>query len=567
MPYAHNPIGGLVIQENPATFDREGFLAHLEHTRPYCYGFLQDAGLMHEALQRVPELKVAWLRTYRVDEEKEFWRYGTAKINELIDAHLAAADYLGFDLNRGWLYVGNEPAWDTHEKLSNGLAWDIAMMQEARRRGVHCVMTNFGVATVSKAHVDSGIFDDYLREFSDGWHIMGAHEYGGPVEPAGAAGRLADMYLDAGLAQPERWPSPYDVQVGSIDSNWLIGCIFWWFVRCDTLGIPRPRTIITECGADRLNALENVELSTGQHVNIYQQLEQDTQRWSDARGQYDIVPWPHSGMRGWQTLKWLFENYYGQTQGWSWQRTCFEMTKWRLFVYDDSHDVGYGNRGEPTIEAVCYYAWCPGTFWDTADGFDLSTMTAYHQLTVDYVDAMLNEPSPEPEPTPNTPAWLPLALAGGAFLLALIVGLVYVIITQVKNQSLGVATMEIEELLVALWNIPPIAVVSYTATVVMILVEVWKRYLYSRLPEKLQASPQVVAVVLVAFFLLVHSMAANYAYDDTLREVVIFITKVLDAIGPYFLTSVLGLGATNWGYNKLRGSGTPGFIADNPAKK
>jgi hypothetical protein len=404
MPYTHNPIGALVIQESPATFDREALLRHLEATRPYTYGFLQDAGLMAEALRRVPELKVAGLRTYRQDEEKQFWKYGQAKITELLDAHLAAQAYLGFDLERGYLYVGNEDDWSTVDILKKSLAWYVDLMRAARAVGVHCIVANFGVAKAPQAWIDAGYFDVLLAEFEDGFHALGAHEYYGAVGPAGCAGRYASMHVNKEEAQPKWWASPYDVQIGSMAGNWLVGRIFWWFDRCDTLHMRRPRTIITETGSDRLDDLEHVRLSEDSlPVNVYQILENAHKRWSDERQHYDIVPWPHVGMRGWDTLQWVWEDYYGDTQGWSWQRAAFEFQKWQLFIYDDTYpEVNAAGRKTPTIEGIWQYAWCPDTFWDTSDGFDISRLTEYHALVKDYADAIYATQQPD-EPPPDEP--------------------------------------------------------------------------------------------------------------------------------------------------------------------
>lgn len=66
----------------------------------------------------------------------------------------------------------------------------------------------------------------------------------------------------------------------------------------------------------------------------------------------------------------------------------------------------------------------------------------FNLATGQFVEGRINpdEPIPDPEPGPDpTPPWLPIALGIGAFALALIVGLVYVIVrlTQVNSQALG----------------------------------------------------------------------------------------------------------------------------------
>jgi hypothetical protein len=137
-------------------------------------------------------------------------------------------------------------------------------------------------------------------------------------------------------------------------------------------------------------------------------------------------------------------------------------------------------------------------------------------------------------------------------------------LTRHSNAVLTIETeseesMEIIEFLEALFALPGVSAVAYTGSLIILLVELWKRFVAGYLPEKLRPSPQVLAVVLVAFFFAAHGLAVELEYDSALREVVEFVTKLVDLVGPYIFGGTIANVAVALGYNKARAMGTPGF--------
>jgi len=463
---------------------------------------------------------------------------------------------------RQLVYVLNEPAvyGDAITTLCN---WLIAVGRECTARGYRAVLGNIGPATVQPSDIDSGNWDDYLRylagEGKDAGHFGGWHEYTGFFLPFGAGQYIVEDLKNPSLLQPP-WhtvqiPTNWQQTVTTYLYNhdpfavypgwWHLLRSQWFELYAASKGIGKHNKLITEFGWDDMPDLE----PTG----IKGYLTQTYGIPNNDQGE------PYHGLRGIRTLENIWRGWWPD---WSLEEAAYQQLVWADQNYPDDY-IGF---------AMFTISW--GTDWDLHWGFNAGALPALHEKLINHVEP---EPSPDNEPPdipedpipPTVEWWKTVSIAGGALALVLIAGLVFVIVrlTQVNASIQGVGSMEIQELLTALWQIPPIAAISYTGSIVLVLVEVWKRYLYPRLPEGLRFAPEVVAIVLVTFFLVVNGLAAQYAYDDAFKEVVVFITKILDAIGPYFLTSVLGVGFTNYTYNKLRGSETPGFNAVNPAKK
>jgi uncharacterized membrane protein len=563
----HNKLGYVVLTSQYPETD----LAYWKRLRPHCMTFTQAVfGLMKPAQDSIPELQVCIARTVLDNDGEKFLHHGgTKQIDDMLQAFLALVEYQQLDPQRTYLYVMNEPDISGGEALGI-LIWLTEFMRRARAYGVRCVIGNFSMATVARWKVDAldtVTFIDFMNELADGFHVFGFHEHTGPVPPAGAAGRVPDMYLDTDLAQQDHWPSPYDVQIGSIDGNWHVGRIFWWLERCDRLGIKHPRAAATEIDPDRMSDLEYATLTDESTINIYQEWERRTERDSDIDGNpvHLKAPWPFPGLWGVNTLRWVWERLYPQ---WSFARVHMEFIKWQLWVYGDA------------VEAVNEFAYCPGhVHWCNIAGMDAAADAEYRDCTIEYSDSIYAEPpGPDPEPIPDlppdvepVPLWKGVLLGVGLFVLLFVLvlgGILFLAHAKsVQALSAGGSTMDMNALLQQLFAIPAFAVVSYTAGIVWFLVEMWKRYIVVRLPEKLQAAPETVVLILIGLFMAVHGLAVEYQYDNVLKEVAQFITDLVNVLGPYVLGGVATSAVSNYAYNKLRGQQTPGFNADNPVPK
>jgi hypothetical protein len=441
MTYTHNPLGFCVL----SSVDPDADLAYWQRLRPHAMLFTQDVFALAKAAQdTIPELKVCIMRTVDKTRENTVHHGGKPGMDSVLQDFCGLVEYQHLDKERTYLHVFNEPDLNSGE-TEGLLKWTVELMSLARTYGVHCVVLNAALATLSKERVQSGLFDNLLRELADGYHAFGIHEHSGPIPPAGCAGRVPDMYLDKPLTQQEYWPSPYDVQVGSVDGNWHIGRLYWWLQRCNQLGIPHPRIIVTEFGNDRMGDLEHVKLVDGQIVNIYQELETRYAREEFHDGQFMMlkVPWPHETMYGVDTLKWVWKDYYPL---WTFARTHMEFIQWQLWIYCD------WQTGKPHIEAALEFAHCPGhDEWDRKNGSHATADPEYRLLTIGYASDILDTPDPEPEPEPDpdepppivpvSTAWL---LAGGlcAALIILILGTILLL----SHKSTGVTHMEFAQL-------------------------------------------------------------------------------------------------------------------------
>jgi hypothetical protein len=433
MTYTHNPIGFVVLSSINPDHD----IQHWKHARPHAMTFTQNTfHLVQRCLDEIPELQVVILRTVLSGNgEKELHLSGALGAENMVNAFIQLCEYEGLDRERCYLQLWNEPDMSVYrdEKIS----WTVYAMRLARERGARVSALGVGMATLSQGDWMSGELDLLLNECADGYHILNIHSYGGPVLWAGAAGKLPDTYLNKDLAQQVNAPSPYDVQIGSRKGNWHIGRVFDVFQRCDVLGIPHPRVIVGECGIDRMTDLEWVELSSGQWVNIYDTLEKRYVRQEIHNGETLTlkVPWPHWGMRGWQTVRWVHEDYYPD---WSPEQAYIEMLKWQVWMYDN---LTLGEK--PYVEAIQVFAHCPGMIdWDIAHGFDISSSDLFYAHVAAYGDGILHPPIPEPPPsdTPSAPSWLLYVLL---FVCACIVGVVVYSIIAPRLAAQEVYTMEI----------------------------------------------------------------------------------------------------------------------------
>lgn len=561
MTYTHNPIGFVVLSSANPDYD----VARWKAARPHSMTFTQNTfHLVKRCLDEIPELQVAILRTVG-DNEKELHLTGAKGAEGMIDAFINLCEYEGLDRNRCYLQLWNEP--NLNSERAEKLAWTVYAMQLARERGVRCSVLGIGMATLEREDWLSGDFDALLYELKDGYHILDIHAYGGPIVWAGAAGRLPDMYLDKNLAQQENAPSPYDVQIGSRPGNWYIGRVYDAFDQCDILGIDHPRVIVGECGPDRMKDLEGVELSTGQWVNIYDTLEQRYQREELHDGQFVTckVPWPHWGMRGWNTLKWMWDDYY---PNWSIARVNVEMNKWQVWVYDNLEP-----GGKPHVEAIQVFAHCPGMEdWDIAWGFDISKSDEWYGLVAEYADGIYNPPpgpSPDPDPDPPPEPTIPTMPPVVRWILTVIIILVSLVtlgsIIAPHSQAQGVLTMEVvQELLNVLYAIPALVPIAFTSSIVYFLVEAGKRLKDAYLPEDTLKwlTPQMMAFFWILVAMVSFGIAEAYAYDNVFKEVAEFITKLIEVVGPYALGTIGAQYAATKGYKAMRNRDVVGFNYD-----
>lgn len=388
-----------VIQAAP---DEPYLISVLKQLKPSTIGVIDDAGLLKRILDAVPEIKVGWLRFYgaNANDEGKLWTRGDESIKDLIGRFQKT----GLAINpRAYLYVGNEPV-EHGANLTKMLAWQVEFMRRAKAVGVHCVMGNFGSAVYEQSEIDSGAFDGFLTELSDGYHVFGIHEYGPPILPAGAAGKIAEDMLLKQLVQQEKWPSPWDTQVsksqgGSMEANFYIGRLYRWDARSMYLSIANPgvkpaRKIITEAGQDRFDRI----------LHIYQEIEQRYRRdeFHDGKLQHLIVPWPHFCLRGVNTTRWLLEDYY---PAWGFNRAVLEQLKWLAWVYDDT--IYRVKQQNPTIEGVNLFVWTSPDKRDWAQlyGFDYSQNRELHDLLIAWTRELETPVPPPPEPPPPTPVY------------------------------------------------------------------------------------------------------------------------------------------------------------------
>jgi hypothetical protein len=554
MTYTHNPIGMVVL----SSLNPDADIERWKRTKPHAMTFTQNTfGLVKRCLDAIPELQVAILRTVLSGEgEKNLHTTGARGAENMVNAFIELCEYEGLDRDRCYLQLWNEPDLTTDRDAK--LYWTIYVLRLARERGVRCSALGIGMATLTHDDWVSGDFDLLLQEFTDGYHLLNIHSYGGPVLWAGAAGKLPDTYLNKDLAQQIDAPSPYDVQIGSRAGNWYIGRVFDILTQCDILGIAHPRIIVGECGIDRPQDLESATLSNQQIVNIYDILEKRYTREVEVDGKLIMlkVPWPHWGMRGWHTCQWVHEDYYPD---WTPAKTYVEMLKWQVWMYDHRFP---GEK--PHVEAIQVFAHCPGMEdWAIAHGFDISDSDEWYRLVTAYGDAILNPSSIDPEPLPDTPEAEPWMLRLMLVTVGVLIGvIVYSLVIAPHVVAMYVEINTMEELLNQLFAIPALATITYTSGIVYFLTEVWKRARqrwFNDVKWLRWAEPEVVAPLLVFAFLGLHGIAVEYAYDNALKTIAQFITELIGAIGPY----VLGMIGTNvlvsYSYDKLQAADVPGF--------
>lgn len=411
-------------------------------------GVINNPALAKKIHDQVPSIRIIWHR-FTEGGEAELWT-NNSNIRELLDAFTNAGLH---HYSKMYLYVMNEPV--AHgASLKKMCQWLVDFMGAARGRGIKCVMGNLGSAVYTKAEIDSGVFDEYLRKL-DQWRdtmIGGWHEYGPPNLPMGAAGRTTDSkyHLDLAFCQPNHWPSPWDVQVstrqnGSLESNYFIGRIYWWDERSNHIGVKPCRKLITEAGQDRLDiSLIYDEIAkryppTIQTVSFIGKI----RRWiiqtffgtqpdhrtamldtiSELARRHTVMTPQFITIRGFQTLK----NYYNTVfPQWGFARTVVEMLRWLTWVYDDTIYRKYSaSQTDPTIEGFNLFVW---TYADKQDwsvwyGFNYALEPEVLDWIVKWANGYFDTPPTDP-PTPPTDTDIVISAESGQHISALLSAIV-----------------------------------------------------------------------------------------------------------------------------------------------
>jgi hypothetical protein len=460
---------------------------------------------------------------------------------------------------RLYVQVLNEPAINTDE-LPGLLRWLIEVMDELYKRGYRGVIGNFPMGQITQAQVESGLFDNFLIASAKyrGWHVIGIHEYTAVVRYFGVgqwpffAATPTEYFLNPANHEQYKWPTKEDLPCvrinGALPPYWHIRRADWLTIRAREIGISEaPEYWVTESGYDNMQDV----------AEVFPAL---VDKWGIAPG-YD-------NLRGFNSLANVWGAYWGTE--WTFDMAAFEQEKW---LHEECYPVNYIGWNN--------FMWTSDQW--RRDGFDMSQNLQFQSLLADYAAALRTPPGPDPLPDPDPPPESPLTLeewlrviglAFGLCIISLILIVSGIIVLsnwkQIHASSLasgGYNTMDMNALLQQLFAIPAFAVVSYTAGIVWFLVEMWKRYIVARLPEKLRAAPETVAMILIGLFMAVHGLAVEYQYDTALKEVAQFITDLVNVLGPYVLGGVATSAVTNYAYNKLRDNGVPGFNAENLTRK
>ena len=118
--------------------------------------------------------------------------------------------------------------------------------------GLKVCIGNFAWASILQpADVANGVWDNFLRTTSAmseaGTCVIGGHEYTEGMLPWGCAGRDPnDMARDADLSDASKWPTWVDI-LAAADADWHLFRFVPLYMRCQHLGIPMPKMVVTEC--------------------------------------------------------------------------------------------------------------------------------------------------------------------------------------------------------------------------------------------------------------------------------------------------------------------------------
>jgi hypothetical protein len=327
---------------------------------------------------------------------------------------------------RLYVQVLNEPAINAAD-LPFLLYWLMGVMYELYNRGYHGVIGNFPMGQIQQAHIESGLFDDFLSHYNHyrGWHVIGIHEYTAVTRYFGVgqwpywAMTPTDYFLPPTYYHArDMWPTKEDLPVsrinGALPPYWHIRRADWLTIRAREIGISEdPQYWVTESGYDNMQDVGEVFPAL---VN----------KWGIAPG-YD-------NLRGFNSLANVWAAYWPE---WTFDMAAFEQEKW---LHEECYPVNYIGWNN--------FMWCDNEW--RRDGFDMSQNLQFQALLVDYAAELRTPPGPDPDPEPEPPIdWLKvIGLAAGLFIFSLIVILGGIIVlsnwkaTHVTSLASGGYTME-----------------------------------------------------------------------------------------------------------------------------
>lgn len=353
--------------QNPG--NRRDLLAFIARLKPTTIGVMDDPTLLREIMGIAPSIEVGWYRPYR-DDDGNFWRLGDEPIAWLI-AKWNASGLRG--VPNTFITLMNEPAAGDTQSARALVNWTVHAMRALRNAGIRAVVMNAQPAVFDRAFVDGGIFDPLLAELSDGYHLLGWHEYGGAFPAIGAAGGNKYHMLDPAKMHPSTWPTRAQVHGPASAANWLVGRYIWWDQRAVAKGYNRPLKVMTEAGQDAL----------GVYADIDAQLKQ---RYGVSNG--------HHTTRGWDSWANVYKTYYnGVFPEPIPDNTQLAFMKWWDDIYDE------------TVLGINFFVWSPNAYdWDTQFGFDYSKSLHIQQGLINWTAGLGNTtPQPPSNPGPIAP--------------------------------------------------------------------------------------------------------------------------------------------------------------------
>lgn len=209
-----------------------------------------------------------------------------------------AAEIQSFPQNvKNHLYYygcSNEPSYGQNWQVTAILDAEIRMMTEANRLGVHVCSGNWGVGNFDPNHVDSGLYDNYLRTIIGGNHLLCVHEYTSLTLAFGVGLTLSrEDLLHPERVQKNNWARPEQVVPqriqlpvmaqsadmpfgyeemwdyytqptaqavnGVLPPYWHLFRVYWLFIRARELGLSYPYVMITEGLHDHLDDINRQE--------------------------------------------------------------------------------------------------------------------------------------------------------------------------------------------------------------------------------------------------------------------------------------------------------------------
>lgn len=336
--------------------DEQKLVDFFKLLQPTTVGVMDNPALLKRLVNEVPSIEVAWFRPYREDDGA-FWNKG----QEPRDWLLKKWNEAGLQGVRGaHLSVMCEPVFIDPESTRIAVQWMVETMAFFKARGIPTVMLNAQPAVFPISLVEAGLFDPLLEALSDGYHKLGWHEYAGVIPAKGTnGGDKADM-LDPAKCQPKDWPTFDQVRNQQNEDNWLIGRLYWWDDRAKTMGYNVPLKVISEIGQDDMPVYAD-------------------EKWYfiDVYG----FPKPHWTLRGWNTLRFIYEAYYKDTfPAPVFENAQIAVMKWWDSIYDES------------VIGVNYFIWSPNKFdWDIQYGFDFSKNTVLHQKLIEWTNELRSD--------------------------------------------------------------------------------------------------------------------------------------------------------------------------------